>query len=145
MGGDADMPKFLNGRQAVVGRQRIPRRRFSLHFARVACCQAAVRPLSTHLHAECCAAADVLQVWARDYSAEDPERCDCDALQEALGMIQGARRMVCSPFECALPAIKHACLGSPCTQPPLNVDCKPACVASQLRLRCHDGFRLLRA
>ena len=39
----------------------------------------------------------VVQVWARDYSAEDPERCDCDALQEALSMIQGARRMVCSP------------------------------------------------
>lgn len=48
-----------------------------------------------HQHAECCTT--VLQVWARDYSAEDPERCDCDALQEALGMIQGARRMVCSP------------------------------------------------
>lgn len=47
---DTDMPRFLNGRDAVV--------------------------------------------WARDYSAEDPGRCDCDALQEALGMIQGANRMV---------------------------------------------------
>lgn len=35
-----------------------------------------------------------MQVWARDYSVEDPGRCDCDGLQEALGMIQGARRMV---------------------------------------------------
>lgn len=36
----------------------------------------------------------MMQVWARDYSAEDPGRCDCDTLQEALGMINGARRMV---------------------------------------------------
>ena len=101
MGGETDMPKFLNGRQAVVSRQRTSRSCFSLHFARVACCQAAVRLLSRHQHADCCAVADVPQVWARDYSAEDPERCDCDALQEALGMIQGARRMVCSLSDCA--------------------------------------------
>ncbi len=33
-------------------------------------------------------------VWARTYSAEDPERCDCDTLQTALGMVPGADRMV---------------------------------------------------
>lgn len=37
------------------------------------------------------------QVWARDYSAEDASKCDCDALQEALGMISGADRMVRQP------------------------------------------------
>jgi hypothetical protein len=60
----------------------------------------------------------MLQVWARDYSAEDPDRCDCDALQEALGMIQGARRMVCGPSNCAAYlqgawafGVKHAVTG----------------------------------
>ena len=33
-------------------------------------------------------------VWARTYSAEDPERCDCDTLEKALGMVPGAKRMV---------------------------------------------------
>ncbi|KAL3146397.1 hypothetical protein ABBQ32_003079 [Trebouxia sp. C0010 RCD-2024] len=33
-------------------------------------------------------------VWAREYSAEDASRCDCSALQEALGKISGAKRMV---------------------------------------------------
>ena len=36
-------------------------------------------------------------VWARDYSAEDAQRCDCDALQEALSKIPGAKRMVSFP------------------------------------------------
>ena len=76
-------------------------------------CQDVTRHLQCllHQHAECCTT--VLQVWARDYSAEDPERCDCDALQEALGMIQGARRMVCSPPVgcCPLPsAYEYRCL-----------------------------------
>lgn len=46
----AEMPGFLNGRQAVV--------------------------------------------WARDYSAEKEERCDCETLQKALSMVPGAKRMV---------------------------------------------------
>ena len=33
-------------------------------------------------------------VWARDYSTEDASKCDCEALQEALSMIPGAKRMV---------------------------------------------------
>ena len=46
----AEMPGFLNGRQAVV--------------------------------------------WARDYSAENESRCDCETLQKALSMVPGAKRMV---------------------------------------------------
>jgi hypothetical protein len=33
-------------------------------------------------------------VWARTYSAEDPDRCDCDTLETALGLVPGAKRMV---------------------------------------------------
>ena len=33
-------------------------------------------------------------VWAREYSTEDARRCDCNALQEALGKIPGSKRMV---------------------------------------------------
>lgn len=33
-------------------------------------------------------------VWARDYSAEDSSKCDCEALQEALSIVPGAERMV---------------------------------------------------
>ena len=33
-------------------------------------------------------------VWARTYSAEDPERCNCETLEKALGMVPGAKRMV---------------------------------------------------
>ena len=33
-------------------------------------------------------------VWSRAYSAEDPGRVDCAALQAALAKIPGARRMV---------------------------------------------------
>lgn len=33
-------------------------------------------------------------VWAREYSAEDRERCECEMLQKALAMIPGAKRMV---------------------------------------------------
>lgn len=33
-------------------------------------------------------------VWARDYSHENEEYCDCDALQDALSKIPGAKRMV---------------------------------------------------
>lgn len=33
-------------------------------------------------------------VWARDYSNEDPERCDCKALEETLAKIPGSKRMV---------------------------------------------------
>jgi hypothetical protein len=33
-------------------------------------------------------------VWTRDYSAESEGRCDCEALEQALAMIPGARRMV---------------------------------------------------
>ena len=33
-------------------------------------------------------------VWARNYSAENEERCDCDMLQHALSMVPGAQRMV---------------------------------------------------
>ena len=33
-------------------------------------------------------------VWAREYSAEDARRCDCNALQQALSKIPGAKRMV---------------------------------------------------
>ena len=33
-------------------------------------------------------------VWARDYSHENEEYCDCDALKEALSKISGAKRMV---------------------------------------------------
>ena len=33
-------------------------------------------------------------VWAREYSTEDARRCDCNALQQALGKIPGAKRMV---------------------------------------------------
>lgn len=33
-------------------------------------------------------------VWAREYSAEDARRCDCNALQEALSKVPGAKRMV---------------------------------------------------
>lgn len=33
-------------------------------------------------------------VWAREYSTEDARRCDCSALQEALGKIPGSKRMV---------------------------------------------------
>lgn len=38
-------------------------------------------------------------VWARNYSAENEERCDCEMLQSALSMVPGAKRMVrsCSP------------------------------------------------
>ncbi len=42
-------------------------------------------------------------VWARTYSAEDPERCDCDTLQTALGMVPGANRMVCAA--CGIPGL----------------------------------------
>lgn len=37
-------------------------------------------------------------VWAREYSTEDARRCDCNALQEALGKISGAKRMVRCPL-----------------------------------------------
>lgn len=33
-------------------------------------------------------------VWARDYSHEDESKCDCDALQDALKNIPGAKRMI---------------------------------------------------
>lgn len=33
-------------------------------------------------------------VWARDYSQEDPARCDCDALKKALAGVPGAARVV---------------------------------------------------
>jgi len=33
-------------------------------------------------------------VWARDYSAEDEDRCDCSKLQQVLQSIPGAKRMV---------------------------------------------------
>ena len=33
-------------------------------------------------------------VWARNYSAENEERCECDVLQRALSMVPGAQRMV---------------------------------------------------
>ncbi|KAK9819805.1 hypothetical protein WJX72_002638 [[Myrmecia] bisecta] len=33
-------------------------------------------------------------VWSRDYSTEDTSRVDCEALQRALSMIPGAKRMV---------------------------------------------------
>lgn len=33
-------------------------------------------------------------VWAREYSAEDARRCDCDTLRRALAMVPGAARMV---------------------------------------------------
>lgn len=33
-------------------------------------------------------------VWARNYSAENEERCDCNMLQSALSMVPGAKRMV---------------------------------------------------
>ena len=36
-------------------------------------------------------------VWARDYSAEDETRCDCDMLQRALALVPGAKRMVRRP------------------------------------------------
>lgn len=41
-------------------------------------------------------------VWAREYSTEDARCCDCNALQEALGKISGAKRMVgCSLRHCS--------------------------------------------
>ena len=33
-------------------------------------------------------------VWARDFSNENPEQCDCEALQQSLSKIPGAKRMV---------------------------------------------------
>ena len=40
-------------------------------------------------------------VWARDYSAENEERCDCVMLQTALSMVPGAKRMVrLNPLQC---------------------------------------------
>jgi hypothetical protein len=37
-------------------------------------------------------------VWARDYSAEDASKCDCESLQKALSMIPGAKRMVSQSY-----------------------------------------------
>ena len=47
-------------------------------------------------------------VWAREYSTEDARRCDCNALQQALGKIPGAKRMV------------SCCLKSLQSLPPMN-------------------------
>lgn len=50
-----------------------------------------------------------VQVWARNYSAEDASKCDCDALQQALGMIDGAERMVSSGLvPAACPSMRPA-------------------------------------
>lgn len=33
-------------------------------------------------------------VWSRHYSAHDNDRCDCEQLEEVLGRVPGAQRMV---------------------------------------------------
>jgi hypothetical protein len=41
------------------------------------------------------AGADAI-VWAREYSMREHSKCDCDTLQQVLGEMHGAQRMVVS-------------------------------------------------
>lgn len=55
-------------------------------------------------------------VWARDYSSEDARRCNCEALEEALRMMQGATRMVVGH------TIQEAGISSACNDRVFRID-----------------------
>jgi hypothetical protein len=50
-------------------------------------------------------------VWARNFSAREEARCDCDTLQEVLGALPGARRMVVSRVNRRSVGLVQGCKG----------------------------------
>lgn len=55
-------------------------------------------------------------VWAREYSAEDRQRCECDVLEQALAKLPGAERMVVGH------TIQDAGINSACNERVFRID-----------------------